>query len=40
MEFAFDADLSPRECLIAVQTRCGRGKDCKTAICRHKVSVV
>ena len=39
-EFTFDFDLPPRKYLIAIQTRCGRGKDCKTAICRHEVSVV
>ena len=40
VEFTFDFDLLPRKYLIAVQTRCGRGKDDKTAICRHEVSVV
>ena len=39
-EFTFDFDLPPRKYLIAIQTRCGRGKDYKTAICRHEVSVV
>ena len=40
VEFTLDFDLPPRKYLIAVQTRCGRGKDYKTAICRHEVSVV
>ena len=40
VEFTFDADLPPRKYLIAIQTRCGRGKDYKTAICRHEVSVM
>ena len=39
-EFTFDFDLPPRKYLIAIQTRCGRGKDYKTAICRHEVTVV
>ena len=40
VEFTFDADLPPRKYLIAIQTRCDRGKDYKTAICRREVSVV
>ena len=40
VEFMLDFDLPPRKYLIAIQTRCGRGKDYKTAICRHEVSVV
>ena len=40
VEFTLDFDLPPRKYLIAVQTRCGRGKDYKSAICRHEVSVV
>ena len=40
VEFMFDFDLPPRKYLIAIQTRCGRGKDYKTAICRHEVSIV
>ena len=39
VEFTFDFDLPPRKYMIAVQTRCGRGKDYKTAICRHEVSI-
>jgi hypothetical protein len=38
VEFSFDADLPPRKYMIAIQTRCGRGKDYKTAICRREVS--
>jgi hypothetical protein len=40
VEFSFDAALPPRKYMIAVQTRCGRGKDYKTAICRREVSIV
>ena len=40
VEFTFDFDLPPRKYMIAIQTRCGRGKDYKTAICRHEVSIV
>jgi hypothetical protein len=40
VEFSFDADLPPRKYMIAIQTRCGRGKDYKTAICRREVSIL
>ena len=40
VEFTFDADLPPRKYMIAIQTRCGRGKDYKTVVCRHEVVVV
>ena len=40
VEFTFDFDLPPRKYMIAIQTRCGRGKDYKTAICRHEVSIM
>ncbi|MBQ9740011.1 MAG: hypothetical protein IJV91_03625 [Kiritimatiellae bacterium] len=33
-----DGDLPPRKYLIAVHTRCGRGKDHKVVVCRHEVS--
>ena len=40
VEFMLDFDLPPRKYMIAVQTRCGRGKDYKTVVCRREVSVV
>lgn len=39
VEFMYDSDLPPRKYLIAVHTRCGRGKDYKVVVCRHEVSV-
>ena len=39
-EITFDFDLPSRKYMIAIQTRCERGKDYKTAICRHEVLVV
>jgi hypothetical protein len=39
VEFMLDFDLPPRKYMIAVQTRCGRGKDYKTAICRREVFI-
>ena len=38
VEFMYNGDLPPRKYLIAVHTRCGRGKDHKVVICRHEVS--
>ena len=40
VEFMFDADLPPRKYMIAVHTRCGRGKDYKIAVCRREVSIL
>ena len=40
VEFMLDFDLPPRKYMIAVQTRCGRGKDYKTVVCRREVSIV
>ena len=40
VEFKLDFDLPPRKYMIAVQTRCGRGKDYKTVVCRREVSIV
>ena len=37
-EFTYDSSLPPRKYLIAVHTRCGRGKDYKVVVCRHEVS--
>jgi hypothetical protein len=39
VEFSFDADLPQRKYMIAIQTRCGRGKDYKTVVCRREVSI-
>ena len=38
VEFMYDSSLLPRKYLIAVHTRCGRGKDHKVVVCRHEVS--
>ena len=38
VEFMYNGDLPPRKYLIAVHTRCGRGKDHKVVVCRHEVS--
>ena len=38
VEFMYDGDLPPRKYLVAVHTRCGRGKDHKVVVCRHEVS--
>ena len=38
VEIVFDGELSPRKYLIAIYTRCGRGKDHKVVVCRHEVS--
>ena len=38
VEFTYDFSLPPRKYLIAVHTRCGRGKDHKVVVCRHEVS--
>ena len=39
VEFMYDSTLPARKYLIAVHTRCGRGKDHKIVVCRHEVSV-
>ena len=38
VEFMYDTALPARKYLIAVHTRCGRGKDHKVVVCRHEVS--
>jgi hypothetical protein len=38
VEFMCDSALPARKYLIAVHTRCGRGKDHKVVVCRHEVS--
>ena len=37
VEFIYDSSLPPRKYLIAVYTRCGRGKNHKVVVCRHEI---
>lgn len=40
VEFSYDSCLPPRKYMIAIYTRCGRGKDHKVVVCRHEVTAV
>lgn len=39
VDFTYDCSLPSRKYLIAIYTRCGRGKDHKVVVCRHEVFI-
>lgn len=37
-EFVFDEEIPPRKYMVAICTRCGRGRNYRVVTCRHEVS--